>query len=68
MPATNSPKTRTPLCKPPGNLRAAGIAYLGTAAAFLAVAWLGHQPAFTGVGFAFAGIGLAWLLRGGDKR
>lgn len=65
MPATPSTKARSPLCRPAGrDLRAAGISYLGSGIAFLAVAWFAHQPALTGVGFAMAGLGLAWLLRG----
>lgn len=69
MPATIRDKTRSTSCKPAGsNLRAAGISYLGSGVAFLAVAWLAHQPAFSGVGFAMVGLGLAWLLRGRGGR
>ena len=58
MPVPTAPKMRSGLCKPAGKEpRAAGLGYLGSGAAFLAVAWLGHQPAFTGVGFAFIGRG-----------
>ncbi len=57
------PRLSTP-CPPSGkNLRAAGIGYLGTGAAFLAVAASG-QPAFMGVGFAFIGLGIAFIARG----
>jgi hypothetical protein len=51
-------------CRPRGDLRAAGVGYLASAAAFLAVAWLGDQRAFTGVGFAFLGLGIAFIARG----
>ena len=52
------------LCPPPArNLRAAGISYLGSGAAFLAVAASG-QPAFLGVGCAFIGLGIAFIVRG----
>ena len=55
-------------CKPPRNLRAAGISYLGAGCAFLSVAWFAHQPGFLGVGCAFVGLGAAWIVRGRDGR
>lgn len=69
MPAKPETRATSTRCKPAGkDLRAAGISYLGSGIAFLAVAWLAQQPAFTGVGFAMVGLGLAWLLRGRSGR
>jgi hypothetical protein len=57
-------KTTTLCAQPAGrNLRGVGIAYTGSGIAFLAVAWLGHQPAFSGVGLAFLSLGIVWLAR-----
>ena len=60
----------SPICPPRSdrNLRGAGIAYLCTAVAFLGVAFFAGQTAFTGVGFAFLGLGVAFIARGRRER
>lgn len=55
-------------CRPRGDLRAAGVGYLASAIAFLCVAWFGDQPAFTGVGLSFLGLGIAFIARGRRDR
>jgi hypothetical protein len=43
------------------------MGYLGVGAAFLAIAASG-QPAFAGVGFAFLGLAVAFLLKARGSR
>jgi hypothetical protein len=44
----------------PRSLRTGGYTFLAVGVAFLGVAFLAGQEAFTGVGFAFLGLGLAF--------
>jgi hypothetical protein len=60
---------RSIACPPArGNLRAAGFSYLASGVAFLGVAFLAGQAAFTGVGFTFVGLGIAFIVRGRNER
>jgi hypothetical protein len=45
----------------PRDFHPAAIAYLGCAAAFIAIGF--RQPAFAGVGFAFLGLAIGLLRR-----
>jgi hypothetical protein len=51
----------------PALSRLSGVLFLLAAAAFVAAAALGGQPAFYGVAGAFTGCGIAWLVRGRAK-
>jgi hypothetical protein len=55
---------RSLACRPRGDFRAAGFTWLAVAIAFLGVAFFGGQASFTGVGFAFLGLGIASIARG----
>lgn len=50
------------MAEPGKKLKGAGISYLGSGVAFLAVAASG-QPAFLGVGMAMIGLGIAFLAK-----
>ena len=55
-------------CHPRGDTHAAGAVWLAAGIAFLGVAFFAGQEAFTGVGFAFIGLGLASTMRGRGGR
>ena len=48
--------------KPPVSRRS-GFFFIAGGCAFLVAALLARQPAFTGVGFAFLGIGASWVAK-----